>query len=353
MSVFRYRARVNRQAMDTTELSTTTYLRETAIDDSNPRIREYAAQLRESYPDVEDMVKAVLDSIRQDPFSYTLSPPLYQSSDSIDEFWFDGRAGFCTHYAGAFVFLMRAAGMPARMVGGYLGGEVNSITGHLVVRQYDAHGWAEVWVAGRGWVRVDPTSAVAPERIEKGIRAALSSADLATLSVFTNARMGKWELLGDALRWADSIEHRWNLWVVGYDTNFQSRFLQDLLGELSPTRIGLAILGGGGLSLGAVAVVLFWRRRGVHRHPVEKAFRRFCDKLAGYGYERRPQESPSGFVRRIAAEVGLTEAQVGGLVAELDTLLYNPGVAWGTRELQALRSQLRRLQFRLAFGASR
>jgi hypothetical protein len=122
---------------------------------------------------------------------------------------------------------------------------------------------------------------------------------------------------------------------------------------LTPTRIGLAILGGGALTLGGVALVLFWRRREVHRHPVEKAFRGFCDKLAGYGYRRQPEESPSGFVRRIATEVGLTEAQVGGLIAELDTLLYNPSVAWGTRELQALRSQLRRLQFRLAFGTSR
>ncbi|MEJ2090490.1 MAG: hypothetical protein P8Y69_18965 [Gammaproteobacteria bacterium] len=165
--------------------------------------------------------------------------------------------------------------------------------------------------------------------------------------------MGGWSLVTDMLRWADSIEHRWNLWVVGYDTQVQGRFLKELLGELSVVKIAVAIVGSGVVCLGAVAIVLFWRRRPAYRHPVEKAFREFSDRLASFGYRRRPDESPSAFVRRVADEVGLAEAQIGGLVAELDTLLYNPGVAWGARELTALRGQWRRLQFRRAFGSSR
>ncbi|MGD8830830.1 MAG: hypothetical protein PVF57_09510, partial [Pseudomonadales bacterium] len=124
-------------------------------------------------------------------------------------------------------------------------------------------------------------------------------------------------------------------------------------GGRSPGRIAIAILIGGGISLGLVALVIFWGRRSVHQHPVERAFRNFSNKLAAFGYPRRPEESPSAYVLRVADQVGLTQAQVGGLVAELDTLLYNPGVAWGKRELRALKSQLRRLQFRLAFGAAR
>ena len=354
MSVFRYTAIRHTGGAAIEPLTETAFARATAIDPGlNPRIQALAAALKASHETPDQLVAVVLRTIRNEPYRYTLSPPLYQGQHSIDEFWFDGRAGFCEHYASAFVYLMRAAGIPARLVGGYLGGEVNPITGHVVVRQFDAHAWTEVFFPGRGWQRVDPTGAVAPERVERGLSAALSSADLASLSVFSSMRLGDWDLAADLLRWADSIEHRWNLAVVGYDTQFQSRLLTEWLGEISAARIGLAILGGGGVSLGLVALLLFWRRRPVQRHPVERVFRRFSDKLAGYGYHRRLDESPAVFVRRVADEVGLSEAQVGELIAELDTLLYNPGVAWGARELQALRSQLRRLQFRLAFGTSR
>ena len=354
MSVFRYRARSHRREVKVASLPEATRIRETAIDpEANPRIQALGRALLAEHGTPRRMARAILNRIRSEPYHYTLSPPLYQSRDSIDEFWFEGRAGFCEHYAGAFVYMMRSAGIPARVVGGYQGGEVNPISGHLMVRQYDAHAWAEIYDPVLGWLRVDPTAAVAPERVEQGLSAALSSEDLATLSLFSSARMGDWNLLADALRWADSLEHRWNLWVVGYDGNVQSRFLTDLLGEVSPSRIGVAILIAGGLSLGLVAVIVFWGRRPVQRHPVERMFRAFSDKLAAFGYPRAPAESPSAYVRRVASEVGLAEVQIGGLVAELETLLYNPGVAWGSRELRSLRSQLRRLQFRLAFGAGR
>ncbi|MEM8768533.1 MAG: DUF3488 and transglutaminase-like domain-containing protein [Pseudomonadota bacterium] len=353
LSVFRYRAVKHARPKEPLPLSATAEARNIAIDDTrNPRIRALGEALRAEHGTATAMTKALLTTIREQPYRYTLSPPQYTDRDSLDSFWFDGQAGFCEHYASAFVYIMRAAGVPARLVGGYLGGEVNSISGHLMVRQYDAHAWAEVYVPEFGWMRVDPTAAVAPERVEQGLSAALSSEDLASLSLLSSARMGSWDLAADILRWADSLEHRWNLWVVGYDANYQSRLLGDLLGEITAARVAMAILGGGALSLSLVACVLFLRRRPVQRHPVERAFRSFSERLASYGYERRPEESPSAFVRRVAAEVGLSD-QVAPLVAELDTLLYNPGVAWGARELKALKGQLRRLQFRLAFGATR
>ncbi|MGE0622516.1 MAG: transglutaminaseTgpA domain-containing protein [Pseudomonadales bacterium] len=354
LSVFRYRAIRHGRQGDPEPLSETQRARETAIDAAaNPRIQAHGRALLRQHGTPMAMARAVLLEVQQGAYRYTLSPPLYTGRDDIDAFWFDGQAGFCAHYASAFVYLMRSAGIPARMVGGYLGGELNPISGHLMVRQYDAHAWAEFYDPSLGWFRVDPTAAVAPERVERGLSAALSSEDRATLSLLSAARLGEWDLAASVLRWADSLEHRWNLWVVGYDSNFQSRFLEDLLGAVTPSRIGVAILAGGTVSLGLVAVVIFWGRRPVQRHPVEKVFRDFSDKLAGFGYPRRPEESPSAFVRRVARQVGLTEAQIGGLVAELDTLLYNPAVAWGQREIRALRGQLRRLQFRLAFGATR
>ncbi|MCZ6619689.1 MAG: hypothetical protein O7E57_16335, partial [Gammaproteobacteria bacterium] len=202
------------------------------------------------------------------------------------------------------------------------------------------------------WIRVDPTAAVAPERIEQGLNAAISAADRAVLSLFTNVRMGDWFMLGSFLNWTDSLEHRWNLWVIGYDSRFQAGFLENLLGELTPTRVGIAILLGGGASVGLVAIALFWRRRPVHRHPVERMIRRFGDSLAGFGYPRKPSEPPGAFVRRVAEIAGLGEVQVNNVVAELNTLLYNPSNATGNSDMRQLRTRLRRLQIRLAFSSS-
>lgn len=354
MSVFRYRAVQHQPDRRGGPLDESERIRETSIDpQANPRLQALGKALLAEHGSPMAMTRAILMHIREQPFSYTLSPPLYPGRDAFDGFWFDGRAGFCEHYASAYVYLMRSAGIPARVVGGYLGGEVNEVSGHLMVRQYDAHAWAEFYDPELGWFRVDPTAAVAPERVEQGLAAALSSSDLASLPLLSSARIGDWDLAGSVLGWMDSIEHRWNLWVVGYDSNVQYRFLGDLLGEVTAARIGVAILIGGSIGLGLVAVVIFWGRRPANRHPVERTFKRFSNALAGYGYCKQPEESPAAFVRRVAAEVGLTDAQVGPVIAELDTLLYNPGVASGGRELRALRSQLRRLQFRLAFGAAR
>ncbi len=141
--------------------------------------------------------------------------------------------------------------------------------------------------------------------------------------------------------------------MIGFDGNVQAGVLRELLGEITPLRIGIAMVVAGALSVAIVSVALLWRQRQLPQHPVERVFARFAQRLAAHGFARRPDESPGGFLRRVAAEVGLTEAQVGGLIAELDTLLYNPAIAWGNAELKALKRQLRRLQFRLAFGAAR
>jgi transglutaminase-like putative cysteine protease len=319
----------------------------------NPRAVALARDLYAQTGETGAFITRILQMIRTQPYAYTLTPPVLGKQSSIDEFWFDTRSGFCTHYAGALVYMARAAGIPARMVGGYQGGEINPITGHLVVRQYDAHAWAEVWMAGAGWTRVDPTSAVAPARIESGLNAALSVEDRATLSAFTNARFGDQSLMSDFLHWADSLEHRWNLWVVGYDTYFQADVLKKILGEITPLRIGMVMLVAGTISVGFVALTLFWRRRPRYRHPGERVFRNFDRKLASFGLRRDPAESPAAFVARVAGEAGIEEDQFRTLVAELNDVLYNPELDLGSDRLAQLRSGLRRLRFKLVFNAAR
>src|ERR1039457_5975328 len=122
------------------------------------------------------IAERALSYFREQGFVYTLEPPLL-GRDSVDEFLFGSKSGFCEHYASSFVFLMRAAGVPARVVTGYQGGDINPVDGYMIVRQSDAHAWAEVWLKGRGWVRFDPTAAASPVRVESGIAAAVPATD--------------------------------------------------------------------------------------------------------------------------------------------------------------------------------
>ena len=197
--------------------------------------------------------------------------------------------------------------------------------------------------------RVDPTQAVAPARIECGSEAALSAEDRAELTALTSARLGEWTFVSGLLDWSESLEHRWNLWVIGFDAGSQRGLLQDLLGDVTPTRIGFTMLGFGAACLSIVALALFWRRRPLRRHPAERAFRAFCDAAARQGFHRDTNESPMAFVARIGSKAGIDDAQLNVLIAQLEALLYNPAVPWGNRELKLLRSHLRRLRFKLAF----
>lgn len=351
-SVLHYRALAYPDATIDSELPDWMRRRETQLPDGdNPRIVAFARELAARDADPETFLGNVLDYIRTEPFFYTLNPPTLGDTNSVDAFWFDSRRGFCSHFAGAFVYIARAAGIPARMVGGYQGGEVNPLTGHLVVRQYDAHAWTEVWLAGRGWVRIDPTAAVAPARIESGLDAALSESDRAVLSSVTAAHFEGIPGLRDVFYLFESMQHRWNLWVVGYDTEAQASYLADLLGEVTPTRVGLAMLFGGGVSLALVVVTLFWRRRPEPDHPAQRAFRRFADRLSRSGLRRRPDETPARFLYRVNESRDRPRSDVADLVEQLDGLLYNPEVVCSQHALRSLRSSLRRLQLDVALRA--
>jgi transglutaminase-like putative cysteine protease len=320
--------------------------RETRLPaDDNPRAQEFARALLARTGSTQGFIDAIAKHIASEPYVYTLEPPTLPEQNSIDAFWFDTRRGFCTHYAGAFVYLARAAGIPARMVGGYQGGSYNPVTNHLVVRQYDAHAWAEVWKEDEGWRRVDPTAAVAPERIELGLRAALSAADRSALSALTNARFDGLATLAEAMYFLESMEHRWNLWVVGFDGDLQTRYLEDLIGEVTPARIGIAMVVGGGVSLGLVVLTLFWRRRPPPEHPALRVFGRFSRGVASMGLRRRMDESPGAFLRRIMAE---GRADTVAVSQQLETLLYNPNAPCTSDELRELKRALRRLRLQLA-----
>ncbi|HYM34745.1 MAG TPA: DUF3488 and transglutaminase-like domain-containing protein [Steroidobacteraceae bacterium] len=262
---------------------------------TNPRTRAFAQQLRASTGSDQAFVQAILDKFRREEFYYTLTPPLLQN-DSVDDFLFNTRRGFCEHFASAFATLMRAANIPARVVTGYQGGEYNSLGDYLLVRQSDAHAWTEVWLEDRGWVRVDPTAAIAPERIEKNLDAAISEREflpgrfLRTNPLFASAR----------LAW-DAVNNFWNNRIVEYD-QLQQRSLMAWLGinNADWRQLGIAFTIVLVLFFVSLTAYLGWQYRPRKNDPIIAAYARLCRKLSRVRLERAPYEGPVDYLRRAA-----------------------------------------------------
>ncbi len=262
----------------------------------NPRARRLAGQWRaESRGDATAVIQKAMALFREEAFHYTLSPPPVSRVDGIDDFLFNTRRGFCEYYAGSFVFLMRAAGVPARVVTGYQGGEFNELADYFIVRQSDAHAWAEVWLEGQGWMRLDPTAAVTPQRVEQGVYAAVSDPyDLA----FFSRRDGA--LIRQLIMGWDALNITWNEWVLAYGPDRQRQVLSglgvgpmDWRGLTVAMVVGLTAIGLGVVSLRAL------RRRG-RIDPVSSTYHRFCAKLGRSGLVRAPHEGPLDFAGRVS-----------------------------------------------------
>ena len=239
--------------------------------------------------------------IRTQNFVYTLDPPAL-GRESVDEFLFDSRRGYCEHYASAFVVLMRALDIPARVVTGYQGGEINPVDGFLEVRQRDAHAWAEVWLPGQGWLRVDPTAAVAPDRIERG--AAETLAGVQGLAAF--GAPGSW--LSSLMRktrfnW-DAIGNSWNQWILAYNADRQSGLLSGLgIEQVDWQTLTIALIVAFGAMLAGIGALTLFRR--VRPDPVVALYDKACATLAraarrgATASERGVCEGPRAYLARI------------------------------------------------------
>lgn len=264
------------------------------------------------------LVERAIAWIREEDFRYTMRPPLL-GRHAVDEFLFDVRRGFCEHYAGAFVVLMRALDIPARVITGYHGGEINPVDGYLVVREADAHAWVEVWLAEQGWVRVDPTAAIPLTRVERGSQVWRRSGALAGEDAVAG--------LGTRLRLrVEALSNAWNQWVLSYDQGRQQRLF---------ARFGLAIDGWAQFAglvavvlvalIGAVALVTLRPR--LAADPLARELDRFCDRLAQQtGLIRAPHETALrylGRVERMLEPERIVEAR--RIVARYNALRYGAG----------------------------
>ena len=260
----------------------------------NPRALQAGLDLQ-SQADPAARVRTVLAQFRREQFSYTLTPPL-SGVNTVDDFLYNSKAGFCEHYASAFVVLMRAADVPARVVTGYQGGELNPVDGFITVRQSDAHAWAEVWLEGRGWVRVDPTAAVAPERVERNLARALPAIEqfsLAQLGQLINLEMeNSW--LAQARFRLGALNNGWNQWVLGHDAEQRRGLLQSFQDALSNWRLWA----GAALAWAVIAIVRTRRARG-RANPVDALYAALCRQLGRAGLVRAADEGPNAFARRI------------------------------------------------------
>ena len=258
----------------------------------NPRARALAASWRRTDPNPQAIVDQALRLFAGQAFSYTLRPPLL-GENGLDQFLFESRRGFCEHYAAAFVFLMRAAGVPARVVGGYQGGEMNPLDGYLAVRQSDAHAWAEVWLAGRGWVRVDPTSVAAPARLDTGIADALPQGE--PLPALVQIRADWLRTLRH--RW-EAVNNAWNQHILGYDPQRQRELLSRLgLPDAGWRRLVSLLAAVSALLLAAVTAWTLYHRP---RHdPASRLWQRALRHLRRRRVDCAPWETPLAILRRV------------------------------------------------------
>lgn len=283
----------------------------------NPQARKLAAEWRARSASPEALVRTALAYFNQQGFEYTLEPPLL-GLNGVDQFLFETKQGFCEHYAGSFVVLMRAAGIPARVVMGYQGGEFNELGGYYIIRQSDAHAWAEVWLGERGWVRIDPTAAISPERIQNGLSSALP--DNAALP-FMARNPPEW-LRGMRLNW-DALSNQWNQWVLGYNTERQFAFLTRMgMEDITWQKMALNMLAGIALLVGVFTLIML-RRLAVRRtDAVQAVWLKVCRKLEKAGLPRAPHEGPMDYAARIAAAHPDLAEDINDIAARYASLRY-------------------------------
>jgi len=266
-------------------------------ENGNPEAKLLAEAWLSRLGSPEAVLDQAIDFFRQNGFSYTLNPPLL-GENSVDDFVFGSKSGYCEHFASAFAYIMRAAGIPARIVVGYLGGEHNSYGNYLIVKQYHAHAWVEVFLEKQGWIRVDPTAIVAPERVTLGPADSLLSENLPDFLVQTGIGDMRAFYRKTAYMW-DAINLQWDTWFMEYSRLEQVRLVAGAFSKVAWRRV-LWMVGLGGVLAGMV--VMAWIRfkgakKAGYKDPVKETYDRFCAKLEDIGIGREPSQGPVDFAR--------------------------------------------------------
>lgn len=287
--------------------------------DKHPRTLALAEQWQQQTDSPEAYINHALQFFNQQDFVYSLSPPALHG-DTVDQFLFETREGFCEHYAASFTILMRAAEIPTRIVTGYLGGDVNPVDNVLTVRQRDAHAWVEVWLPQQGWIRIDPTSAVSSQRVESGISDLLPAERTSPLMIARNdALLDVWRTMKN--NW-DALNTAWDIWVVGYGPQVQKEFLARL-GMKNPDWKKMAAVLALFLALTGIIMLLLSYARRPHPDRAVHLYQQFCSKLARVGISRQAYEGPYDFANRAQLFLPRYSPQIAAITRLYNQLRYN------------------------------
>jgi protein-glutamine gamma-glutamyltransferase len=266
-------------------------------DEPSGKIKQLVKQLHGFDSKPEHFIQNLLNHFRKENFHYTLTPPLMEAYP-IETFLFETRYGFCSHYAAAFVYLMRVAHIPARVVTGYQGGELNMAGNFLEIRQADAHAWAEVWIENKGWVRFDPTAAIAPERIERNIDIdQLVPGGAISYAMTSAAAQEAFNWLKQARQLWSNVDYNWQRWVINYDNKNQSRFLSSL-GIADIKAMIYWMVGIIGLITALLSWLLLYQKQKT-TDPILRIYNRFCKKVVKRGLLRGRGEGAKDFAGRV------------------------------------------------------
>ncbi len=309
-------------------------------ENPSARLKQLVTQLHGFDRPAEVFIQAVLSHFREENFHYTLSPPL-MGGTPIETFLFEKRYGFCSHYATAFVYLMRIAEIPSRVVGGYQGGELNQAGDFLEIRQANAHAWAEVWLKNKGWTRFDPTAAIAPERIEKNVNIDLQIATGAInfSSMYANgSRALSW--LKQARQMWSNIDYSWQRWVINYNTENQTKFLSSL-GINNLKSIAFWLAGSIGFIIAILAGIILRQQTSKQAEEV-RIYQLFCKKMTKVGFNKKTAETVQHFAQRIAQSRPELAEKVNKITQIYSRLRYEKEPS--NKEILKLKKQVKELK---------
>lgn len=267
-------------------------------EDLNPRSIQLANELWNASNNVEDYARRIAKHFREEDFHYTLKPDAL-GEHTVDDFLFETRNGFCEHYSSATAVLFRAVGIPTRVVVGYQGGDENPVNGLIQIRQLDAHAWIEYWERGVGWQRMDPTAAVAPERVHLGLREALEAQQDEDLAFYDSVVLNDIRLLKMLRQRMDAINYAWQRSFVNFDMGRQQNVLSNWFGEITRTKMSIIMLTAMTFALGSVGLFTLRRRKLDKRSAENKLYTTFCDRLEKMGITRKQGEAPHTFAERV------------------------------------------------------
>jgi hypothetical protein len=294
-------------------------------EQGNERSRELARELADSADSDLDLARSILARFREQPYFYTLRPPT-MPDNPVDTLLFDAKRGFCAHYASATTFLLRSAGIPARIVAGYQGGSAGADDAYLIVRQYDAHAWVEAWVEGRGWVHLDPTAAIAPDRIESGLQDAMAEE-----GSFLEDNWASPQRYGDvaAVQWLslqmDRVNYNWQRWVVGYQGQSQMDLMSRLPGSIGLRELGYTTAFLVGLALLVAGIIAALRHTGGRSDdPVATLVARWVRFLQQQGVSVPQGATPEQLASLTSAQAPAAGRLAQAFARDLNNHYYGP-----------------------------